>query len=273
MIEAPYPELSELLILIGEAGSRMSEIEATEGAAGNISLYVGWPVDPRRIFPNVETIPLPEAIPELAGRAFLITGSGRRLREIIDNPAANLGFLTVNEGGETGELHTAPSRLFERLTSEFNSHLSVHRDQVRLTGTNFHAVLHAQPPHLTYLSHIPRYRDERYLNQHILRWEPETIVNLPEGVGVIPFKLPGSPELMAATVQSLRTHRIVLWSKHGVMARSDVSVKRASDRIEYAETGARYEYMNLANREMGEGLTTEEIRTICAAFNVQQAIF
>ncbi|MGE5602024.1 MAG: class II aldolase/adducin family protein [Nitrososphaerales archaeon] len=273
MIEAPYPELSELLVLIGEAGRRMSEIEATEGAAGNISLYLGWPLDARRIFPNVEAIPLPEAIPELAGKAFLITGSGRRLREIIDNPAANLGCIVVDEGGETGQLHTAPSRLFERLTSEFNSHLSVHRDQVRLTGTNFHAVLHAQPPHLTYLSHIPRYRDEKYLNHHILRWEPETIVNLPEGVGVIPFKLPGSSELMAATVQSLRTHRIVLWSKHGVVARSDVSVKRAADRIEYAETGARYEYMNLANREMGEGLTVDEIRTICAAFNVQQAIF
>lgn len=273
MIEAPYPELNELLALIGAAGRRMSDIEATEGAAGNISLYLGWPLDPRRIFPNIETIPLPESIPELAGKAFLITGSGRRLREIIDDPAANLGCVTVDKGGETGQLHTAPGRLFEKLTSEFNSHLSVHRDQVRLTGTNFHAVLHAQPPYLTYLSHIPRYRDEKYLNYHILRWQPETIVNLPEGVGVIPFKLPGSAELMAATVQSLRAHRIILWSKHGVVARSDVSVKRAADRIEYAETGARYETMNLANREMGEGLTIEEIRSVCTAFNVQQAIF
>jgi hypothetical protein len=31
--------------------------------------------------------------------------------------------------------------------------------------------------------------------------------------------------------------------------------------------------MNLANREQAEGLTVEEIRTICAALNVQQAIF
>jgi len=273
MIEAPYPELGELLLLIGEAGRRMSDIDATEAAAGNISVYLGWPLDPRRTFPNIETIPLPEAVPELAGNAFLVSGAGRRLREIIDHPAANLGFLVVDEGGATGQLHTAPSRLFEHLTSEFNSHLAVHRDQVRLTGTNFHAVLHAQPPHLTYLSHIPRYCDEKHLNRHLLRWQPETIVNLPEGIGVVPFTLPGSPELMAATVRSLRTHRIVLWAKHGVMARSDISVKRAADRIEYAETGARYEYMNLTNREMAEGLSVEEVRSICAAFNVQQAIF
>lgn len=273
MLEAPYPELSELLVLIGEAGKRMSEIEATEGAAGNISVCLGWQLDPRRTFPIEETIPLPEVAPELAGRSFIVSGSGRRLREIMDNPAANVGFLMVNPGGETAQLFTSAHRLFEKLTSEVNSHLAVHRDQVRLTGTNFHALVHAQPPYLTYLSHVARYRDERYLNQHLLRWQPETIVSLPEGVGVVPFKLPASPALMEATVQSLRTHRIVLWAKHGAIARSDISVKRAADRIEYAETSARYEYMNLMNREMAEGLTVEEIRAICAAFNVQQGIF
>jgi len=261
------------MTLIGEAGHRLSEIEATDGAAGNISVYVGWPVDPRRKFPNVETIELPEAAPELAGGAFLVTGSGRRLREIIQDPAANLGFVVVEAGGQTGRLYTSPRRLFARLTSEFNSHLAVHRDQVHTTGTNFHALIHAQPPYLTYLSHVPRYQDEGYLNRHLLRWQPEMIVNLPEGIGYVPFRLPGSPELMAATVASLRTHRVVLWAKHGVMARSDQSVKRAADRIEYAETGARYEYMNLVNGEQGEGLTTGEIRTICQAFGVQQCIF
>ena len=272
-IDAPYPELDELMTLIGEAGERLSEIEASEGAAGNISVYMGWPIDPRRRFPIVETIDLPVPLPELAGGAFLVSGSGRRLREIIHDPAANLGFVAVDEGGRTGRLYTSPRRLFARLTSEFNSHLAVHADQVKRTGTNFHAIIHAQPPHLTYLSHVARYRDESYLNRHLLRWQPEMIVNLPEGLGSVPFQLPGSPELEAATVESLRIHRVVVWCKHGVMARSDQSVKRAADRVEYAETGARYEYMNLANGEQGEGLTDAEIRAICAAFGIQQTIF
>ena len=272
-IDAPYPELDELMTLIGEAGERLSEIEASEGAAGNISVYMGWPIDPRRRFPIVETIDLPVPLPELAGGAFLVSGSGRRLREIIHDPAANLGFVAVDEGGRTGRLYTSPRRLFARLTSEFNSHLAVHADQVKRTGTNFHAIIHAQPPHLTYLSHVARYRDESYLNRHLLRWQPEMIVNLPEGLGSVPFQLPGSPELEAATVESLRIHRVVVWCKHGVMARSDQSVKRAADRVEYAETGARYEYMNLANGEQGEGLADAEIRAICAAFNIQQTVF
>ncbi len=273
MLEAPFPELDELLTAIGEAGRRLSEIEASEGAAGNISVYLGWPIDVRRRFPNVETITLPQLVPEIAGATFLVTGSGRRLREVIEDPPANLGCLVVDEGGATGRLYTSPRRLFERLTSEFNSHFAVHYDQVCQSHTNFHALVHAQPPHLTYLSHIPRYQHELYLNRHLLRWQPELIVQLPEGIGLVPFKVPGSAELMAATLESLCKHRIVVWGKHGVMARSDISVKRAADRIEYAEAGAHYEYLNLMNHEQGEGLSVEEVRAVASAFNVQQSIF
>jgi rhamnulose-1-phosphate aldolase len=272
-VSPPLPEIESLMTLIGQAGKRLAEVDASEGAAGNISVYVAWPLKPETVFPNAEPIRLPWKAPALAGGSLLVSGSGRRLREIADDPAGNLGFATVDEGGETGILYTAPSRLFTNLTSEFNSHLAVHQDQVERTGTNFHALIHAQPLHLTYLSHIPRYQDTLYLNRHILRWQPECIVQLPEGVGYIPFLIPGSPALMQANIETLRRHRIALWGKHGVMARSDQSVKRACDRIEYAETGAKYEYLNLTNHGLADGLSVEEIRALCAAFHIPQEIF
>ncbi len=272
-IEAPYPELSDVLTMIGQAGQRLSEIEATEGAAGNISVYMGWSVEPRRWFPMKETVTLPEAVPDLTGKTFLVTGSGRRLREIIEEPDAHLGFIIINDdGGKTAEHFHSPRRRYARLTSELNSHLAIHQDQIG-TGTNFHVVVHAQPPYLTYLSHIPAYRDTRFLNQHILRWEPESIVFLPDGVGHVPFHVPGSLEQGHATREALRDHHLIIWGKHGVVARSSTTIKHASDLIEYAETGARYEYMNLANGERGEGLSAEEIRAICAAFKIEQTIF
>ncbi len=57
------------------------------------------------------------------------------------------------------------------------------------------------------------------------------------------------------------------------MARSDVSVKRAADRVEYAETAAKYEYLNLSVGEIGEGLSLDEIHSICDAFHIRQSIF
>jgi rhamnulose-1-phosphate aldolase len=273
MIPPPYPELDDLLHMMGEAGRHLAEIEASEGAAGNISVCLRWPMEPRTRFPLVDEIGLPQPVPELAGATFLVSGSGRRLREIIDDPTANIACIVVSEGGHTGKIYTSYHRRFEYVTSEFNSHLAVHYDQMVSSTTNFHAVIHAQPLHLTFLSHIPRYQDAHYLNTHLLRWQPETIINLPEGIGFAPFKLPGSPDLMVANVELLRKHRIVVWAKHGVMARSDVSVKRAADRVEYAETGAKYEYLNLSVGEIGEGLSPDEIRAICKAFNIQQTIF
>jgi rhamnulose-1-phosphate aldolase len=274
MINAPYPELDDLLTLMGEAGKRLSEIDASEGSAGNISVYIGWPIEPRSRFPVIEKIELPTPLPDLVGKTFLVTGSGRRLREVINEPTANVACLVIEEGGITGKLYTSYHRRFSQLTSELNTHLAVHHDQVVRSGTNFHAVIHAQPPYLTYLSHIHRYQDEYQLNASLLRWQPETIVQLPEGIGFTPFQVPGSSGLMQATVASLRQHGIVIWAKHGVMARSDISVKRASDRIEYAEAAARYEYFNLTTGEKVDvGLSVDEILAICAAFKVKQNIF
>ena len=78
---------------------------------------------------------------------------------------------------------------------------------------------------------------------------------------------------MTGNVECLRTHRVVIWAKHGVMARSDISVKRAADLVEYAETAAKYEYLNLRVNEVGVGLSAEDIRAICETHNVKQDIF
>lgn len=267
-VTAPYPELDEILASMGVAGSRISEIDASEAGAGNISVQLGWEVEVRRRFPLAEEIELPLAAPALAGRTLLVTGSGRRLRQISDDPLANIGALSVHDGGTTATLRTAPGRLFEKLTSELNSHLAVHNDQVERRDVVFQAVVHAQPMNLTYLSHIEAYRSTEAMNARIIRWEPETIVAVPQGIGVLEFMVPGSPELMAANVAGLREHEIVLWSKHGVMARSDLSVTRAVDRIEYAETGARYEYMDLVAGGRAQGLTREELHAVVEAFDV-----
>ncbi|MFN8414549.1 MAG: class II aldolase/adducin family protein [Anaerolineales bacterium] len=232
-----------------------------------------WKVEVRNLFLFKLRIELPQPVPDWRDRhSWFQVQEGVYARSLI-TPQLTLPALFVNEGGKTGNLFTSPHHRFERVTSEFNSHLAVHYDQILSSDTNFHAIIHAQPMHLTYLSHIPRYQDELYLNQHLLRWQPETLINLPEGIGFIPFRIPGSAELMKGNVEKLRTHRIVIWAKHGVMARSDISVKRAADRVEYAETAAKYEYFNLSAGGLGEGLSIDELHMICQTFNVQQNIF
>ena len=232
-----------------------------------------WPIELRARFPLVETIPLPEPVPDLAGATFLVTGSGRRLREIIDEPAASIGCVVVDPAGVTAQLHMAYGRRFQRVTSEFNSHLAVHADQIRASGTNFHAIIHAQPPHLTFLSHVPRYQDQAYLNHHVLRWQPETILNFPQGLGVLPFLLPGSAQLTVETMLALRDHSMVIWSQHGVIARSDASLLHALDLLEYAETAAHYVFLNLTAGGRSEGLNPDHVREVAKSWRIDQSMF
>jgi rhamnulose-1-phosphate aldolase len=263
----------QLLKEMGEVGKRLSEIGATEGAAGNVSICIRQTLEVFEYFPQMTMIDLPVPAPELAGATLIVTGSGRRLREIAEAPTANLACIIVEDAGKTGRMFTAANCLFKRVTSEFNSHLAVHHDQMRLRPIDLHAVVHAQPKHLTFLSHIPKYQDEQVLNTHLLRWQPETILNVPQGIGVLPFLLPGSRHLMIETMLSMRDHRVVVWSQHGVMVRADDSIFHALDLVEYVETAAQYETLNLYAGEVSGGIAPEHLRAIAEMWKVEQKVY
>ena len=228
--------IEEYINQIGETGKRICETDACEGSAGNISVFFTKKTELKHIFPEEKIIDLPYPAPNLTGGYVVITGSGRRLREVSDNPEENLAVIEITEKGEKGIMHTSPKKLFERPTVEFNSHLAIHNLSVTPGKDTFHAIVHAQPLYLTYLSHIKEYQDINFLNRHILRWECETICNMPEGIGYVSFAPPGSEKLMSDTMEMVKKHRIVLWAKHGIIAKSNISVKKAWDIIEYAET-------------------------------------
>jgi rhamnulose-1-phosphate aldolase len=266
-------DLGQLLCQLGQVGKRLSDIGAAEAAAGNLSLCSRESLDVTRCFPQMQMVELPVPTPDLAGATLIVTGSGRRLRQILEAPTANLACIIVEPGGRMGRMFTAPDCQFQRVTSEFNSHLAVHHDQMRARDLKLHAVLHAQPVYLTYLSHRVEYQDEAYFNRHLLRWQPETILNFPEGIGVLPYLLFGSAQLTVETMLALRDHRLVVWSQHGLMARADDSVFRALDLIEYAEAAAHYEYLNLTTDGRSEGLSPERLREISKSVNLEQKIF
>ena len=269
--------LSEILAQMGAAGRRLDHMGAVEAGAGNISVSINATAEQLGLtdrFPQVAPgteLPLPA--PALAGRTVLVTGSGCRLRDVAASPEANVSAFVVDEGGVTGTWYTHPDRAYVRPTSEFNSHLAVHNDQVAQRGVDFQAVIHAQPPYLVQLSHIKDIRNTADFNRRILRWEPETIVQLPQGIEVLDFMVPGSATLMENNVRALRDHVIVLWSKHGIMVRSDIAPLAAVDKVEYAETGAMYEVRNIMAGGLGEGVTDAELHAVVEAFNVDTDLF
>lgn len=50
----------------------------------------------------LRTISLTFPVAELAGKYFIVTGSGKYFRNVIKDPEANLGVLRVSSSGECG---------------------------------------------------------------------------------------------------------------------------------------------------------------------------
>lgn len=262
--------MTSLIDEIGAVGARMTEIDAAEGAAGNVSLFLRDLDQPPAYASQRRVLDLPLAASALAGGWLLVTGAGRRLRDVATSPATTICWLHVHADGRQATMFAGAEI---RPTSELNSHLAVHNDQVARRGLSRHVMLHAQPPYLTYLSHIERYGDTTALNRRLLRWQAETIIEFPEGIAMLPFEVPSSPEQAEVTMQAMRKHRAVVWQRHGIVTRTDGRIAKAGDLVEYAEAAARYEYLNLQAGEPSGGLSDDQMRLICERLGVEQSMF
>lgn len=262
--------VTKLVAEIAAVGVRMTELDAAEGAAGNISVFLNSLEQLPAYAEKRGVIELPWDVPDLMGGWLLVTGAGRRLRDVATSPATTICWLHIQAGGDEATLFAGADL---RPTSELNSHLAVHADQVARRKLRQHVVLHAQPPYLTYLSHIERYGETQALNRRLLRWQAETIIEFPEGIAMVPFEVPGSQEQAEVTMVAMREHRAVVWQRHGIVTRTDGNITKAGDLIEYAEAAARYEYLNLQSGEPSGGLSDEQMRLICERLGVKQSIF
>ncbi len=144
---------------------------------------------------------------------------------------------------------------------------------MRRRGVEQHSLVHAQPVRLTYLSHLSAYSDTASLTRRLFRWQPETLAVFPEGIGLLLFQPPGSAEQQAVTVRGMAEYRAIVWQRHGILTRSDVSVEHACDLVEYAETAAHYEVINLALGQPTEGLSDADLRLISERLGLMQTLF
>jgi rhamnulose-1-phosphate aldolase len=90
---------------------------------------------------------------------------------------------------------------------------------------------------------------------------PETYIFCPKGLGIVPYALPGSQQLAENTLEQLRSHDVVLWEKHGVLAVGKDPVE-AFDMIDILNKSAQI-YMSA--RAMGfvpAGLTSEQMEEL-----------
>lgn len=162
----------------------------------------------------IRTIPLKfHADPMLKGKYFLFTGTGKYFKNVIKDPAKNLGIIRIADDLETAELLWGWTD-GGKFTSECPAHLMTHA--IRLKKDPEHrVVMHTHPTYTMCMSAVLPV-DERDFTAKLWRSNTEAIVVFPDGVGVLPCMVCGTMEIGEATAEKMSRHRLVVWTNHGI---------------------------------------------------------
>lgn len=230
-----------------------------EGNAGNISVNITDQL-PGEISEN-DSFPffvLQEKYPKLAGGSFFITGTGKRMRDLAAKPMNNALIIKLNEdaSGYLIALRKAENEIFLP-TSELATHLGIHQ-MIAERGSPEKVVMHTHATELVALTHEREFRSQDIINKLLWSMHSETAMFIPKGVGIVPYRLPGSVEIAKETLRALRNHDVALWEKHGVFAIGK-SVSGTFDLIDILAKSARIFFLCRSAGIVPDSFTDEQI--------------
>lgn len=208
-------------------------------------------------------IPTGFAAPELEGRIFLVTGTGKYFKNVQYAPEINLGIVRLKDGGRQADLlwGFSDGGLF---TSEFPAHMMSHATRLRIDPEN-RVVMHCHPANLLAMTFVHDL-DERAFTHTLWQMCSECIVVFPEGVNVLPWMLCGTNEIGEATAEKMKTARLVVWAQHGIYGVGR-DLDEAFGLIETAEKGAEV-YLKIAQMPWKQTITDPQLRQLEKRYGV-----
>ena len=150
----------------------------SEANGGNVSVRLTDVPDAVRALPDGPPLPLPLVFPELAGTYYLVTGTGKRMRDTMLALEPHVGLIRILPGGQSyASLWGVP-----RVTSEFPAHSAIHR-MCLAERPGFTAIVHTHPVSLVALTHVPAFADADVLNDVLFRMQPRRASSCRSGWG------------------------------------------------------------------------------------------
>jgi rhamnulose-1-phosphate aldolase len=212
----------------------------------------------------VRTIPMQFDGKELAGKYFIVTGSGKYFKNVIDDPAVNLGVIRVAADGKNLELLWGLED-GGRPTSELPSHFMSHIARMKVDPEN-RIVMHTHATHLLAMT-FTHPLEEKALTRTLWQMCTECLVVFPEGVGIIPWLVPGTNEIGEATAAKMHDFRLVIWPFHGIYG-AGRNMDEVFGLIETAEKAAKvYTYVQ-AQGGAKQAITDQQLKDLADAFGV-----
>ncbi len=166
-----------------------------------------------------EWTPLGLKADNLAGQYLITTAAGCHFQNVAKHPLNTTGIVELNEQGDAYRIvwgfadGAAP-------TSELPSHILNHSVRTEVTGGKSRVIYHAHPKNTIALTALLPL-DARIITRSLWKVMTECILVFPQGVGVLPWMMPGSIEIARASSKLFRIHDAVIWAHHGLFVAGD----------------------------------------------------
>ncbi|HAN43525.1 MAG TPA: rhamnulose-1-phosphate aldolase [Sphaerochaeta sp.] len=152
-------------------------------------------------------------VPGLAGEYFMVTGSGKYFRNV------ELDFedcVCIIRLDGTGCRYQIVYGLVNggRPTSELPSHL-MNLEVLKRRDADIRVVYHAHPANIVALTFVLPL-DDMVFTREIWEMETECPVVFPQGIGVVPWMVPGGMEIGEKTSEIMKTRNVAIWAHHGM---------------------------------------------------------
>lgn len=189
-----------------------------ERNGGNLSYRVK-PEEAESVKENFEIKdwqPIGTSVPALAGEYFLVTGSGKFFRNVTIKPEDSFCMIELDEKGENYRIVWGLVN-GGRPTSELPSHLMNHEVKKLATAGKYRVIYHAHPANVIALTFVLPLKDEVFTRE---LWEmaTECPVVFPDGIGVVPWMVPGGRDIAVETSKLMKKYDVAIWAHHGMFA-------------------------------------------------------
>ena len=144
----------------------------------------------------------------------LKTDEVEMIRPRLNAPEACLAIIELDEKGCNYRIRWG---LVEggRPTSELPTHLMNHEVKKKLTNGRHRVIYHAHTTNTIALTFVLPLEDKVFTRE---LWESATEcpVVFPDGVGVVPWMVPGGRAIAVKTAELMKKYDVVIWAHHGM---------------------------------------------------------
>ena len=267
-IDMLYPKIIEDFVRMCADGYRLGFNEANGGNAS-------YRLAPEEVIKCSEYLdlcdegdwlPLGVESTGLAGGYFIVTRSGSLMRNVELDVTGSLGIVQLNDTGD--EYRIVWGLEGGRPTSEFGAHILNHSVRKTASGGKDRVMYHLHPKSLIALTYILKL-DDKTFSDALWRSMTECVMVIPDGVGVVPWLVPGSKELALATCDKMSIRQAVVWAHHGLFVTGN-SFDDAFGRAHTIEKSASI-YLSIlqSGKSVLQTITDEDLRKICDSLGLK----